>query len=227
MQDLVREALEIFKTSAAMNYVPQVSLAPFFEDLFLQNPVSNADDLPFKRRNPHDILFYIHSSGSTAHPKPIPWTNHRFLELSLIPWFGEQDLCGKILSLHVMPMYHGMGILQLCWTASTGVVVATFKHHSPAILPTPENLFEAATATKSDILFCVPAFIEAWSRVPQYVDWLATRTGVVSSFNFFNNYGPSKLSTLNNKLFGGGPLNKKAGDLLSSKGVSIFVLYGS
>ncbi|KAJ3915010.1 male sterility protein-domain-containing protein [Lentinula edodes] len=33
--------------------------------------------------------------------------------------------------------------------------------------------------------------------------------------------------TLNNKLFGGGPLNKKAGDLLSSKGVSIFVLYGS
>ncbi|KAJ3897995.1 hypothetical protein F5879DRAFT_910286 [Lentinula edodes] len=204
MQDLVREALEIVKTSA-MNHVPQVSLAPFFEDLF-ENPVTNADDLPFKRRNPHDILFYIHSSGSTAHPKPIPWTNHRFLELSLIPWFGEQDLCGKILSLHVMPMYHGMGILQLCWTASTGVVVATFKPHSPAILPTPENLFEAATATKSDILFCVPAFIEAWSRVPRYVDWLATRTGV---------------------LFGGGPLNKKAGDLLSSKGVSIFVLYGS
>ncbi|KAJ3847468.1 hypothetical protein EV368DRAFT_51127 [Lentinula lateritia] len=206
MQDLVREALEIVKTSSAMNYVPHVSLAPFFEDLFLQNPVSNADDLPFKRRNPHDILFYIHSSGSTAHPKPIPWTNHRFLELSLIPWFGEQDLCDKILSLHVMPMYHGMGILQICWTASTGVVIAAFKPQSPAVLPTPENLFEAATAARSDILFCVPAFIEAWSKVPRYVDWLATRTGV---------------------LFGGGPLNKRAGDLLSSKGVSIFVLYGS
>ncbi|KAJ3925590.1 MAG: hypothetical protein NXY57DRAFT_967569 [Lentinula lateritia] len=116
-----------------------------------------------------------------------------------------------------MPMYHGMGILQLCWTASTGIVVATFKPQSPVVLPTPENLFKAATATRSDILFCVPAFIEAWSRVPQYVDWLATGTG---PWTFETEY------THNNKLFGGGPLNKKAGDLLSSKGVSIFVLYG-
>jgi hypothetical protein len=29
------------------------------------------------------------------------------------------------------------------------------------------------------------------------------------------------------KLYGGGPLNKDAGDYMTSQGVSIFILYGS
>ncbi|KAJ4474858.1 hypothetical protein J3R30DRAFT_617678 [Lentinula aciculospora] len=111
MQDLVREALDIVAISSTLENIPQVSLEPLFEDLFLHDPIDNAEDLPLQRQDPEEILMYIHSSGSTAYPKPIPWTNRRVSELSLIPSFGEQDLCDKILSLHVMPMYHGMGIL--------------------------------------------------------------------------------------------------------------------
>ncbi|KAK0230496.1 hypothetical protein IW262DRAFT_1453406 [Armillaria fumosa] len=74
------------------------------------------------------------------------------------------------------------------------------------MLPTPENLFVSALVAQSDVIFCVPSFIEAWSRRPEYVEWLATRSGV---------------------LYGDGPLNKEAGDYLTSKGVSIFILYGS
>ncbi|EGN93439.1 hypothetical protein SERLA73DRAFT_172085 [Serpula lacrymans var. lacrymans S7.3] len=145
-------------------------------------------------------------SGSTAYPKPIPFTNHRLVQMSLIPWYGERDLTDQILSLHTMPMYHGMGMTQLCWTMSCGLVASAFAPQSPTLVPTPESLFKAAKATKSDIIFCVPTFIEAWSHNPDYVKWLATRGGV---------------------LFGGGPLNQEVGDNLAAKGVSIFNLYGS
>ncbi|KAK0491291.1 hypothetical protein IW261DRAFT_1547429 [Armillaria novae-zelandiae] len=153
-----------------------------------------------------DKYRFIFARGSTAYPRPIPWTSHRVVQLCLIPWFGERDLCDVVFSLHVMPMYHGMGVLQLCWMASSGLVVSAFEPKSPALPPTPDNLFVSARAAQSDVIFCVPSFIEAWSRCPEYVEWLATRSGV---------------------LFGGGPLNKEAGDYLTSKGVSIFILYGS
>ncbi|KAJ4476520.1 hypothetical protein C8R41DRAFT_845764 [Lentinula lateritia] len=206
MHGLVNEALTIVKLTKPTTFVPEVSLAPLFEDLFVKDPVCNGADLPLLRQGPDDIILYLHSSGSTAFPKPVPWTNYRFSQLALIPWFGSQDLCDKIFSLHVMPMYHGMGILQLCWTASCGLVLAAFQPKSPATSPTPENLFKAAKSTASDIMFCVPSFIEAWAKIPEYVNWLSTRTGV---------------------LFGGGPLNKTVGDFLTIKGVSIFILYGS
>lgn len=143
MHDLVSDALEIVKLSSPSTLQsPSVSPIPLFEDLFLRKPFSDAESLPVVRQNPDDIIMYLHSSGaylidpyingnvykrvrigSTAHPKPIAWTNHRLAQLALIPWFGEQDLCDKVLSLHVMPMYHGMGILQLCWT-----VINSIKH---------------------------------------------------------------------------------------------------
>lgn len=139
--------------------------------------------------------------GSTAYPKPIPMTNRRFIELSLIPYFGERDLTNVILSLHSMPMYHGMGVLQCCWTvcyipfmflqseyktysvirqASCGLVISAFEPKSPAQLPTPDNLFQAAVATHSDVIFCVPAIIEAGLH-PFNIDSPLTRLlGMVS-----------------------------------------------
>ncbi|KAF9471438.1 acetyl-CoA synthetase-like protein [Pholiota conissans] len=207
MIDLANESLQSLKENYRHKVTspPQLFRIPNFEDLF----VDTGDDfktLPAIRKGSDDIIIYLHSSGSTAYPKPIPWTNYRFMQLSLIPFFGERDLTNQVFSLHSMPMYHGMGILQLCWTASCGLVVSAFEPKSPAQIPTPENLFQGAVGTESDIIFCVPAIIEAWSRNPEYIKWLATRVGV---------------------LFGGGPLNKTAGDYMTSQGVSIFILYGS
>ncbi|KIJ41947.1 hypothetical protein M422DRAFT_229444 [Sphaerobolus stellatus SS14] len=205
MQDLANEMTEILKTQYPSVALPQISPIPLFQDLFDQ-PVINMDDLPIERKSPDDIVIYLHSSGSTAFPKPIPWTNHRFAQLALIPYFGERDQTDLVWSIHTIPMFHGMGILQLCWTASTGTVMAAFEPKSPAVVPTADGLFKAAAATNSGLIFCVPAIIEAWSRNPIYVKWLATRTGV---------------------LFGGGPLNKMAGDSMTAQGVNIFILYGS
>ena len=69
-----------------------------------------------------NVAFIVHSSGSTAFPKPIFWTHYRFILLSWIPcesvlpsffclfvdWhpsdFGDRDMCGTRLACHSMPM---------------------------------------------------------------------------------------------------------------------------
>ncbi|KAH7907693.1 hypothetical protein BJ138DRAFT_455649 [Hygrophoropsis aurantiaca] len=206
--DLSKNSLDILRTQYPLDVVPELSTMPLFEDLFppgLANPTSD-EDLPFEYKGPDATVIILHSSGSTAFPKPIYWTNHRCAELALIPWFGERDLTDQILALHTMPMYHAMGVVQLMVTASCGLVVSTFEPKCPAPVPTLQGLFNAAKATLSDVIFCVPSTIEAWSRNPEYVQWLSTRSGV---------------------LFGGGPLNQEVGDYLTSQGVKIFILYGS
>ncbi|KAJ6464064.1 hypothetical protein C8R45DRAFT_1025143 [Mycena sanguinolenta] len=200
MLHLADEAIKILRERDSAIDIPDVSNVPLFEDLFVSgsdtSPVAS-ETLPFEYNGPDETACIMHSSGSTAFPKPIFWSNHRILEASLIPFFGERDLTGQILSLHSMPMYHG---------AACGLALSAFEPKSPPTIPTPENLFTAAKATGSDIIFCVPSFIEAWSRKPEYIQWLATRGGV---------------------LYGGGPLNKDVGDYMTSQGVSIFILYGS
>ncbi|KAJ6583069.1 hypothetical protein DFH09DRAFT_978909 [Mycena vulgaris] len=209
MLDLAKNALDILRAQYPLRTAPDVSYVPLFEDLFL--PASGRhenirDALPYEYKGPDATVCIMHSSGSTAFPKPITWTNHRIIQGGLIPWFGERDLTDQVFSLHSMPMYHGMGVLQTLWSAACGLVLSGFEPKAIPTIPTPENLFNAAKATNSDIIFCVPSFIEAWSREPEYVKWLATRGGV---------------------LYGGGPLNKAAGDYMTSQGVSIFILYGS
>ncbi|PCH43993.1 acetyl-CoA synthetase-like protein, partial [Wolfiporia cocos MD-104 SS10] len=201
MEELTDAALEIIRDQYPSVEPPKTSPMPLFEELYLSQTETaiTAQDVPYIFKGPDAIAMILHSSGSTAFPKTIYWTNHRFSQLALIPWFGERDLTDKVFSLHVMPFYHGMGVLQLSWTASCGLVVSAFEPKCPAPVPTADALFEAAKATDSNITFCVPSFIEAWSRNPEYVKWLTTRDGV---------------------LFGGGSLNKEAGDYMTSQGVS-------
>ncbi|KAH9934343.1 uncharacterized protein B0H18DRAFT_870080 [Fomitopsis serialis] len=210
MQDLANEALGILITRYGAEKLPTFSPMPLFEELFLSTEAGCSESLPvpplYVYKGPDTVVMVLHSSGSISFPKPIYRTNHCLCQLCLIPWFGERDLTGQVFSLHTMPMYHAMGVQQLCTTASSGMVVSSFEPQLLAPIPTPDALFVAAKATETDILFCVPSFVEAWSRNPEYVRWLATRGGV---------------------LFGGGPLNKEAGDYMTSQGISIFNLYGS
>ncbi|KAJ7751462.1 hypothetical protein B0H16DRAFT_1419536 [Mycena metata] len=206
--ELVTTALDILKESeSVLKDVLDVSYLPLFDELFPPDAeIISPEDIPYEYKGPDATACILHSSGSTAFPKPIYWTNHRTIEIALEPWFGEHDLTDQVLSLHSMPMYHGMGVLQTCWSASCGLVFSAFEPKAIPTIPTPRSVFEGCKATQTDIAFCVPSFIEAWAREPDYVRWLASRSGV---------------------LYGGGPLNKEAGDYMTSLGVSIFVLYGS
>ncbi|TFK39396.1 acetyl-CoA synthetase-like protein [Crucibulum laeve] len=205
MVNLVESSTAILEKDYPNVARPGISHMPLFEDLFGKQVAENEVPL-FERKNPDDILFYLHSSGSTSFPKPIAWTNLNTSQLALIPYFGERDLCGKIVSAHAVPMFHGMGFMQIAWAASCGLVVSVFEPKSPAQVPTPDGLFKAAVATNTDLIFCVPAFIEAWSNKPDCIKWLSTCDGLV---------------------YGGGALNKEVGDKMRLQGVSIFSVYGS
>ncbi|KAJ8093219.1 putative NRPS-like protein biosynthetic cluster [Marasmius tenuissimus] len=204
---LIQEAIAIVK-GVGHSSTPSHSRMFFFEELFLPTyqdaSVLKTGELPLTLSN-RDTVMYLHSSGSMSFPNPMAMTDRKLIQVGLLPSCGEQDLTDKVLALHATPMFHGMGISQLAWTACAGLVLAAFEPIFPATVPTPDNLFEAAHKTSSDIIIAVPSFIEAWARHPVHVRWLAGCTAV---------------------LYGGGTLNREAGDDMTAQSVSILNLYG-
>ncbi|THV01949.1 acetyl-CoA synthetase-like protein [Dendrothele bispora CBS 962.96] len=213
MQELMERSVEFLKTEYGYrdDQIPATSMMPLFEDLYLENGLDRGiekirEEIPLKRQQPQDIQFYLHSSGSTAFPKPIAYTTRGYLELSVCPYFGERDLTGQTVSMHSVPTFHAMGMFHLAWVVTSGFVCATFPPQLPPVQPTPENVFNSAVKADVDYVLCVPSLVEAWSQTPSDIDWLVTRKGV---------------------LFGGGPLDKEVGDRLTAKGVQLFDVYGS
>lgn len=52
----------------------------------------------------------------------------------------------------------------------SGVVITAFEPRSPAIFPDPDSVLKACMDSKSDIIFCVPSFVEVseFDDVPRY-----------------------------------------------------------
>lgn len=204
---LLEDAFQSLKSDLTSPSMPTTSVAPVFEDLYVSSDSAQGEaSVAFETPAWDSNAIIIHSSGSTAFPKPIAWTHGRAMQLSTVPWYGERDLTGKRMACHAMPMYHTMGYLLLAWAASSGLVLNVFRPQSPATKPTIENVFSASLEAHSDIIFTVPSFVEAWSKNPAYVKTLAELDGV---------------------MFGGGPLGKQVGDVLVSANVTLFNLYGS
>ncbi|CAL1699315.1 unnamed protein product [Somion occarium] len=203
LQDLAAASLKIM--SQAGTACPILDTVPPFESFYPK--ISEADFEPLTPFKPNwdDPAVIMHSSGSTAFPKPIVWSHYRYFMLCIVPYLGERDMTGQRLACHSMPMYHGMGIMQTGWTATAGLTLTAFRPQSPAIGPTPELVIKGAIDTKSDVIFCVPSFIEAWAKNPEHVRHLQQIQGI---------------------LYGGGPLSQSVGDALTKQDVSIFILYG-
>lgn len=58
--------------------------------------------------------------------------------------------------------------------------MTTFKPQSPARVPAPDIMIDAVRITKSEVLLCVPSFVEEWSKSPESVAVLQQTKGVVS-----------------------------------------------
>jgi hypothetical protein len=59
-----------------------------------------------------------------------------------------------------------MGVMLTAQTGSTGMMLTSFKPKIPATLPSPDTVMKGAIDTKSDILFCVPSFVEVGNFDP-------------------------------------------------------------
>lgn len=206
--------------------------------------ILHSSGLPISVKSFHKTDQYL-VAGSTSFPKPLVYNHERFLLSCLAPCkshssegclqtlkcynavkgFGERDLTGQRLACHSMPMYHGMGLMQVGWTvreipyldsaeiitqrirsfqqAFSGLVLTVFMSTIPATVPTPESVIKGAMDTKSDLMFCVPSFVEVchytkfkllppsiklkeWAKQPRYVDWLRQIQGIVSLQKYLN-----------------------------------------
>ncbi|KAJ7452161.1 hypothetical protein B0H11DRAFT_1742224 [Mycena galericulata] len=190
--------------TAALGREIKILPMPTFEDLFTSPGLP--EPLPPMQKVDLDApAVILHSSGSTAFPKTIVFTHRILIEAGLIPYYGQLDLCGHVLSAHAVPMFHLMGVTLLPWTTFSGLTISVFPPTSPPILPTPDRVFDGAIGTKSTLMFCVPAFLESWAREP------------------------SRLPALKNfrtVIFAGGPLQPAVGDMLVRNGVNIAHVYG-
>lgn len=55
---------------------------------------------------------------------------------------------------------------QFPFQASAGLTLTAFKPQSPAVAPTPDLVVKGAVDTGSDVIFCVPSFVEVWYHQP-------------------------------------------------------------
>ncbi|CCM02378.1 uncharacterized protein FIBRA_04473 [Fibroporia radiculosa] len=188
MLELSKHALDIFQSQYPNAAIPMTSPMLSFEGLFLPQADAPGDDTT--------VLEAIFETTTELTDE---------FKFALHPHFSEQCLVDKVFAVHSIPMYHTIGVLQLLWTASCGLVLSVFKPQTPAPVPSPDLVFTEAMATNSDVIFCVPSFLEAWSHKAEYVGWLATRMGLLS---------------------GGGPINKEVGDYLVSQGIALVNQYG-
>ncbi|THG95287.1 hypothetical protein EW145_g7985, partial [Phellinidium pouzarii] len=178
---------------------------PVFEDLFpTEGYDPSFEPVPLVEVDEAACPIILHSSGTTAFPKPIYFTYKTLVRNASFPCFGEIDYAGNVFACHAIPMFHSMSMLLITFPVSTGLLVATFKPHSPAVVPNTVNAFESAMVARCDYIFVSPAFAESWSRDSGYVDALAKTKGLI---------------------YGGGPLSKAVGDYLVSNGVNVQMIY--
>ncbi|KAI0062574.1 acetyl-CoA synthetase-like protein [Artomyces pyxidatus] len=206
MQGLASAALKILHKELGSELELTTAAMPQFEEIYTEAVVRGEfQRYPTVSYDFNAAFLIMHSSGSTSFPKPIRWSHRNGLVLCGIPWWGDMDLCGLVMSCHAMPVFHGMGLLQLAIVVSTGVEMATFKPAFPATMPNPQNVLEGMMATNSMIAAGAPTFLEAWSRSTVAVAYLKKTKAVV---------------------WGGGPLSKEVGDYLISEGIEIYPQYG-
>ncbi|EKM51191.1 uncharacterized protein PHACADRAFT_263199 [Phanerochaete carnosa HHB-10118-sp] len=201
LQELAATALGIMRESNTA--LPHKAQMLVFEDLYNNAPV---EFLPPVHADFDDLTIMMHSSGSTAFPKPIAWTHYRQIMSGRLPYHGEQDLTGVRFACHTLAIFHAMGILQVGFQPCVGSIMTTFKPQSPARVPAPDTMLSAVATTKSDLIICVPSFVEEWAKVPASIEILKKTKGIQ---------------------YGGGPLAKEVGDQLIAAGIPVFTMYGT
>lgn len=129
----------------------------------------------------NDIALYIHSSGSSGPPKPIPQRHINMLHwcracefrfcitdslvftsffLAVITIASEHDL---IWGCMASPTFHTIGVCgQLLVPLVTGRPAALYAARSPAppLTPTPQNILAACKSTGANAIPAVPTFLE-------------------------------------------------------------------
>ncbi|KAF8315479.1 acetyl-CoA synthetase-like protein [Cantharellus anzutake] len=178
-------------------------MTPFYDMLYEDKPDGRTIPAPGADLNSTGML--LHSSGSTAFPKPISILHRSIVEFIRIPSYGELDLCSKIIGATTLPMFHALGSMNAIQMIGCGAILSVFKPEERPSFPSPERVIESLLKTPVYILFTMPSFLEAWSLKSEWIEVLK-RSRIVA--------------------YSGGPLSKVVGDSLAAAGVPVYPFYG-
>ncbi|KAJ3572833.1 hypothetical protein NP233_g2821 [Leucocoprinus birnbaumii] len=198
MQRLARDACTLLKSEGIDVHILPV---PQLGDLY--NEDNTLSHLAPVRNTPDPIVLILHSSGSTAQPKPISFLNK--LTRRAVD-YGEIDMGGMAIAAHSLPLFHAMGACQMVWPICSGTVTACFRPSCPPIIPTPDIFLREMVTTRCQIAFCVPVFVEAWARSPENIPILRNLSALV---------------------YAGAPMTPSVGDRLVAAGVNLIPFYGA
>ncbi|KAJ7763433.1 hypothetical protein B0H16DRAFT_1527845 [Mycena metata] len=197
------EKIKLVLDDHGIGNLPQIP-APSFEQLF--GASTSVDDIPVPSPEQDDVAVILHSSGSVKFTKVIKVSHRSLRQCGLWLDYEEIDVCGQVWSAHNVPTFHFAGVMQLIWAMFSGITLAVFPPNSPAAVPTPARVLDEAIATQTNLLYCVPAFLEvrALERNEMTIE---ERFGLVS-------------------LVGLLICNTAVGDFLSKNGVRLSHIYG-
>ncbi|KAG0151594.1 hypothetical protein CROQUDRAFT_36684 [Cronartium quercuum f. sp. fusiforme G11] len=158
-------------------------------------------------------VMILHSSGTTAFPKPIYLNRFNFQGWMLASRYSRFSWTGEITAAMVLPAFHAMGIhFGLVNTLSDGAVSGFFRPElSPdgrcmTKNPNSVNVMEAMRSLGCTVAAFSPMMLG---------EYASDR----SSLNF--------LKTLKRVGFGGGPLTVEIGNKLIEEGVQLSAMFGS
>ncbi|EKM50221.1 uncharacterized protein PHACADRAFT_153694 [Phanerochaete carnosa HHB-10118-sp] len=192
----------------------QVDALPELEDIFpyLSGKSASEPCKPYppgnKTFSADDTVFYLHSSGSTGFPKPVPQRQAAMLHTCNASIIVDAAVRGVVWGAMALPTFHAMGIyIQLYAPLVSALPVCLFAPRAPAspVVPTPRNTLDAAVAARCTGIPTVPAFVDAWAQSKEDVEYLKTLKIVA---------------------FAGGPLSSKTGGELVAEGVRLYPWYG-
>ncbi|KIJ36599.1 hypothetical protein M422DRAFT_260947, partial [Sphaerobolus stellatus SS14] len=166
LNTLLQEVIQKLHLDTPDYPLPSISAMPVFEDLFNDSTSPNSVNRIYGSSYDPQSTFlhlpaiFVHSSGSTSHPKPIPWSHASILQVAMSPQYSAYDLRGEIFGAHQLAMAHPSGLNYLAWVAGIGMIMAVFPPRSPATIPTPANVIDGLKSCKATFIICVPSFPE-------------------------------------------------------------------
>ncbi|KAF7293886.1 Acetyl-CoA synthetase-like protein [Mycena chlorophos] len=159
----------------------------------------------------HTTALYLHSSGSTGLPKPIPLSHLSVTTFGALPVFRDLAALSPRLATGALPAFHAMALfIQFLAPLFCGITACLYPplsmtEYRVPVSATPQNALEQAKRARVDGVITVPAFLLEWAEREEDVRYLKGLKLVP---------------------FSGGPLATRVGDHLVEQGVQLTPIYG-
>ncbi|KAK7033978.1 hypothetical protein VNI00_012605 [Paramarasmius palmivorus] len=219
MKKLLASVSDYISSSApdyclAVDEIPSLQqLYPYLGHELAEHPFRPYPEL--SKASFEDTALYIHSSGSTGFPKPIPITHRSVWGYTATCLLRElKDHPSPIrMGAMAIPAFHTLGfVLQIvyplfgCITCTLFMPAVLDVENDVLVMPTPTNTLDVMERTGTTMTIIFPTFLQIWSQEEESMRRLKSFDYVASA---------------------GGPLDQKSGDTLLANSVNLRTSYGA